>query len=502
MSNQWLWTDGVAAGRPFQADGAGGDSLPTVGVSAVHTPTNTARLAPLPRVAIVGSGISGLAVAHALQGRANITLFEAGSYFGGHTHTVDVTLPTPHGPRTQGVDTGFLVFNERTYPNLIRLFAELGVETAASDMSFSVQVPGALGGQALEWSGSNVSTVFAQRGNLLRPRFLGMLSDLLRFNALCTRLAKGGHEATLMQPISEFLHEHRFGAAFRDWYFLPMLGCIWSCPTDQMLKFPVATMIRFCHNHGLLQVQDRPRWFTVTGGARRYVERIVAGIADKRLNTAVRAVRRGGGEQGAQVVTDAGLEHFDEVVLATHSDQALALLGEGADANERAVLGAIRYQANRAVLHTDASVLPQRRSAWAAWNFEGAAASAAPADDSANRICLHYLLNRLQPLPFQQPVVVSLNPVRPIDARHVLGEYEYAHPVFDGAAIRAQARVPTLQGQGHTWFCGAWTGYGFHEDGLTSGLGVARQMMLCLQERHVGALNASALRGHALRQAA
>lgn len=421
------------------------------------------------KLAIVGSGISGLAVAHALRGRADITLFEANDYFGGHTHTVDITLPTPQGPATHGVDTGFLVFNERTYPNLIRLFAELGVATAKSDMSFSVQVPGAVGGQALEWSGSDLNTVFAQRGNLLRPRFWGMLSDLLRFNKLCTQLAVNGADAAMNQPLGEFLQEQRFGAAFHDWYLLPMLGCIWSCPTDQMLQFPVATMVRFCHNHGLIQVSNRPQWWTVAGGAKHYVEKIVAQIGDKRLNTPVQRIERLA--DGVQITTAQGTERFDRLVLATHSDQALTLLGD-ATADERTTLGAIRYQPNRAVLHTDTAVLPQRHAAWAAWNYE----RAAQADRESAQVCLHYLLNRLQPLPFTQPVLVSLNPVKPIDPSKVLGEYDYAHPVFDLAAIAAQKQVHRLQGQKNTWFCGAWTGYGFHEDGLKSGLAVARML--------------------------
>lgn len=422
------------------------------------------------RVAIVGSGISGLAVAHKLQGQANVTLFEAGDYFGGHTHTVDVTLPTPHGELTHGVDTGFLVFNERTYPKLIALLAELDVKTAKSDMSFSVQVPGALRGSALEWSGTSLSSLFAQRGNLVNPRFLGMLSDLLRFNALSTRIALANEESALIQPLGEFLTAHRFGEAFRDWYFLPMLGCIWSCPTDQMLRFPVATVIRFCHNHGLTQVSKRPQWRTVTGGARHYVEKIVSRIADKRLNTAVRRIERD--NAGVRVVTDAGAEHFDRLVLATHSDQALRLLAD-ATPQEREVLGAIRYQPNRAVLHTDASVLPANRRAWAAWNYERAPERG---DESAG-VCLHYLINQLQPLPFSQPVVVSLNPLREIAAQHVIGEYAYDHPVFDLPAIRAQGHVAQLQGQHHSWFCGAWTGYGFHEDGLKSGLAVAEHLL-------------------------
>ena len=422
------------------------------------------------RVAIVGSGISGLAVAHSLHGQANISLFEAGDYFGGHTHTVDVTLPTPQGDVTHGVDTGFLVFNERTYPKLIELLAELDVATAKSDMSFSVQVPGARRGRALEWSGTSLSSLFAQRGNVVNPRFLGMLADLLRFNALTTRIALANEESALIQPLGEFLEAHRFGEAFRDWYFLPMLGCIWSCPTDQMLRFPVATVIRFCHNHGLSQVSNRPQWHTITGGARHYVEKIVSRIEDKRLNTPVRRIERDAA--GVRVVTDAGAEYFDRVVLATHSDQALALLAD-ATQQEREVLGAIRYQANRAVLHTDASVLPASRRAWAAWNYERAPENGR---ESAS-VCLHYLINQLQPLPFSQPVLVSLNPLREFESQHVIGEYAYDHPVFDLPAIRAQASVAQLQGRHHTWFCGAWTGYGFHEDGLKSGLNVAKQLL-------------------------
>ena len=238
------------------------------------------------------------------------------------------------GEPVHGVDTGFLVFNERTYPGLIGLLGELQVPTAASDMSFSVQVPGAgaLGAGALEWSGSNLATVFAQRRNLLRPRFLGMLSELLRFNRLCTALADSGQEPALAQPLGDFLDQHGFGAAFRHWYFLPMLGCIWSCPTDQMLRFPVATMVRFCHNHGLVQVQNRPQWRTVSGGARQYVNAIVQGL-DARLATPVTHIERNAA--GAFIRTGSGVEHFDAVVLAVHSDQALRLLAQPSAAEHR-----------------------------------------------------------------------------------------------------------------------------------------------------------------------
>ncbi len=421
------------------------------------------------KIAIVGSGISALGVAHALRGKADISLFEAGDYFGGHTHTVDLTLDGPTGPVTHGVDTGFLVFNERTYPHLIQLFADLQVPTARSDMSFSVQVPGVHGQAPLEWSGSSLNTVFSQRRNIVNPRFLRMLRDVLRFNTLCTDIAQRNAEAELMQPLAGFLDQHRLSNEFRDWYFLPMLGCIWSCPTDQMLQFPVATMIRFCHNHGLIQVSNRPQWWTVAGGARQYVEKIVAKIADKRLNTPVQRITRDA--QGVSIHTHGQTEHFDKVVLACHSDQSLALLAEPSHA-EQQTLGAIRYQANRAVLHTDASVLPRSRRAWAAWNYQRAAHTGR---DTA-QVCLHYLINMLQPVPFTQPVVVSLNPVADIDPKHVHASFDYAHPVFDVAAIRAQGQVPALQGQQNTYFCGAWTGYGFHEDGLKSGLAVADRL--------------------------
>jgi predicted NAD/FAD-binding protein len=425
------------------------------------------------KIAVVGSGISGLAVAHTLKGQADITLYEAGAYFGGHSNTVDITLPTPQGMVTHGVDTGFLVFNERTYPNLINLFAELGVETALSDMSFSVQAPKVWGDEALEWSGSNLDTVFAQRGNLLRPKFLKMLADVLRFNKICTRIAEAQKESEMRQPLSDFLKQHQFSEAFKNWYFLPMMGCIWSCPTDQMLKFPVATMIRFCHNHGLIQVSNRPRWFTVKGGSKNYVQKIINDLPDKRLNTPVSLIERD--DSGVRIVTQDHAERFDEVVICTHSDQALRMLRVPTQ-KEQSYLSAIRYQDNVAVLHTDESVLPSRRKAWAAWNYERALEQG---QESA-RVCLHYLLNKLQPLPYEQAVVVSLNPTKPIDPAKIIQSIDYAHPVFDLAAIDAQQHLHEIQGQQHTWFAGAWTGYGFHEDGLKSGLSVARQLLLDL----------------------
>jgi len=414
------------------------------------------------RIAVIGSGISGLSAAYHLREQAEVTLFEAGSYFGGHTHTVDVTLPSPQGMVTYGVDTGFLVFNERTYPGLIGLFAELQVQTSASDMSFSVKTPGASGQRAMEWSGSNLNTVFAQRSNLFNPTFLGMLRDVLRFNTLANALADRGEDHALMQPLGEFLEAHKFGHAFRHWYLLPMLGCIWSCPTDQMLQFPVATMVRFCHNHGLIQVVNRPQWFTVTGGAKHYVEKLLRHIAHSHLQTPVERIERN--RSGARVFTKNGAEDFDTVVMACHAGQALSLLAQPTP-QEQALLGAIRYHPNRAVLHTDTSVMPKKKLAWAAWNYE----RATDLGLESSRVCLHYWINRLQPLPFSQDVIVSLNPLSNIDPNKVLGEYDYAHPVFDLAAIKAQSQLKDLQGQQNTWYAGAWMGYGFHEDGFKAG---------------------------------
>ncbi len=416
------------------------------------------------KIAVIGAGISGLSCAYRLvHGGADVTLYEAGNYFGGHSNTVEVTLDG----RTFGVDTGFLVFNDRTYPHLIALFAELGVDTAPSDMSFSVKLP--LGqepdARVLEWAGGNIDTLFAQRGNLLRPRFLRMAADILRFNRQATALALRG--SIPQMPLGDFLERHGYSEGFRDWYLLPMAACIWSCPSDQMLAFPVSTFIRFCHNHGLLQVSDRPQWRTVRGGSRHYVDTLLAAIGDKRLATPVTAVTRhpAGGARSVRVDSAAGAEHYDHVVLACHSDQSLALLADpGAD--ECGLLAAVRYQPNRAVLHTDASCLPKSRKAWSAWNYQS---NAAPTP----QVCVHYLLNQLQPLPCTTPVIVSLNPIDQPDPAKVLASFDYAHPVFDEAAVAAQGRLSALQGRRNTWFAGAWTGYGFHEDGLKSGLAVA-----------------------------
>jgi uncharacterized protein len=419
------------------------------------------------RVAVIGAGISGLACAWRLaqhDAAIDATLFEANGYFGGHANTVDISLDG----MTHAVDTGFLVFNHRTYPHLVALFEELGVPTTETDMSFSVS----LADHALEWAGTSLNTVFAQRRNLLRPTFLRMLADIPRFNRAATAMALAHCDSTLpSEPVGRFLERERFSAAFRDGYLLPMIGAIWSCPVAQMLGFPIGTLARFCHNHGLLQIAGRPRWRTVTGGAREYVARMLGEIPDARAGDAVHSVRRATrhGEPCVQVQSARGTEMFDHVVLACHSDETLALLAD-ASPGERATLGAIRYLPNRAVLHTDAALLPMKR-AWSAWNYESRNTQ------GDTQVCVHYLINRLQPLPFHTPVIVSLNPVREPRAERVIREFAYSHPLFDQAAIHAQRALPSLQGERNTWFAGAWTGYGFHEDGLKSGLSAATRLI-------------------------
>jgi predicted NAD/FAD-binding protein len=407
------------------------------------------------RIAVVGAGISGLASAWLLSRDYQVTLFEAGKYLGGHTNTVDVNLEG----KTHPVDTGFLVFNEKTYPNLIAMFELLGVDSVETEMSFAVS----LENPDLEWAGSNLATVFGQKRNLLRPAFWSMLADILRFNR--ESIAWLASHPDNERSLRDFLREGKYSSAFSEWYLLPMAAAIWSCPTGEMLDTPLATFIRFCQNHGLLQVFDRPLWRTVKGGGRDYVQKISAQLNDIRIGCPVSAVTR---QADGLVVTHlGGSEQFDHVVMACHSDQALAILGFTATDGQREVLSAIRYQPNRAVLHTDRALLPRDEKLWSAWNYF--AGSGEPGEQP---VAVSYLINRLQPLPFKTPVVVTLNPAREPDPAKVLAEFDYAHPIFDGPAIAAQQRLAEVQGGNGIWLAGAWGSYGFHEDGLKSALRV------------------------------
>ncbi|WP_252346035.1 MULTISPECIES: NAD(P)/FAD-dependent oxidoreductase [unclassified Paludibacterium] len=408
------------------------------------------------RIAVIGSGISGLATAYLLNPRHDVTLFEAADYAGGHTHTVDIEVDGQSFP----VDTGFLVCNRRTYPNLLGLLAELGITLHPSDMGFSVSA----GEGELEWAGSNLNTVFAQRSNLLSPGFYGMLADILRFNRHAERYLQQCHVTPC--TLGELVQREGYRPRFLQHYLLPMAAAIWSSPMRDILAFPAETFLRFCHNHGLLQVNQRPQWYTIPGGARRYVERMLATLKDVRLNTPVLSVSRG--PQQAVVISAHGSESFDAVVFATHAPDTLKILSDPSQA-EQSLLSAVRYQRNLAILHRDPGLLPRRRRAWSAWNYLIQNQPTEP-----QQCCVTYLLNKLQPLPVSSPVMVTLNPPRLPDSNLIDGSFVYEHPLMDQAAMNAQQNLASLQGQQHCWYAGAWTGYGFHEDGLKSALRVAR----------------------------
>lgn len=404
------------------------------------------------KIAIVGAGVSGLTAWYLLRRRHEVTVFEAADWIGGHTHTVDVR----DGERALAVDTGFIVFNDRTYPNFVKLLRALDVARKKSDMSFSVRCEDS----GIEYNGTSLDTLFAQRRNLLRPSFLGMVRDILRFNREATAFARNG-----AQPITlgDFVSRKGYGSSFVDRYLIPMGAAIWSAEPERMLEFPFVTFARFFDNHGFLTVDDRPQWYVVDGGSRTYVERIVAGFEDRvRVSTPIEAVRR---RSDRIEVVPAGrpAEHFDAVVLAVHSDQAFRMLADATD-EERAILGAIPYQANSVTLHTDAAILPKTRKAWAAWNYHR---------DSDARLGVTYWMNRLQSLDATKEWCVTLNRDERIADAAVERRFVYEHPIYTQAAIDAQERSSRIQGRDRTFFAGAWLGYGFHEDGVKSGLTVA-----------------------------
>jgi predicted NAD/FAD-binding protein len=412
------------------------------------------------RIAIVGSGISGLVCAHLLHEAHDVVLFEAGDHLGGHTHTHDVEV----GGRSLQVDTGFIVFNLETYPGFLKLLARLGVPSQPSEMSFSVKDAAS----GLEWRGTNLDTLFAQRSNLFNRSFHKMLLDIGRFNRLARELAV--HPERHDEPIAEFLERHDFSREFRDFYLVPLGSAVWSADPSTFDQFPAGTLARFFDNHRFLQVTNQPTWRTVAGGSRRYVEKIVARLGDRVRRQAVASVRRDADARGGVEVTPRGAppERFDRVILACHSDEALALLADPSDA-EREILGALPFQENVATLHTDAAVMPRSRKAWASWN-------AWIPPTPRGRATLTYDMVRLQSLDSPEPVLVSLNMDDQIDPARVLRRVTYHHPAYSPASVKAQRRHAEIDGRRATHYCGAYWAYGFHEDGVQSALRVTRQL--------------------------
>ena len=407
------------------------------------------------RIAIIGSGIAGLTCAHLLSRQHALTVFEAADWVGGHTHTVDVNW----GGQQYALDTGFIVFNDWTYPHFIRLLEHLGVASRPTQMSFAVHDPAS----GLEYNGHNLDTLFAQRRNLLSPGFWGMLRDILRFNrqALADLDNRRIEEDT---TLGSYLRTHGYGRRFINHYIVPMGSAIWSMSRADMLGFPLQFFVRFCRNHGLLSVNQRPQWRVIEGGSRSYVAPLCQPFAERiRRNCPVARVIRD--PDGVTVISAAGTERFDKVVFACHSDQALALLATPS-ADERAVLGTLTYASNDVVLHTDTRLLPRRRKAWASWNYRLGGAEQAPA-------ALTYNMNILQGIDAPVTFCVSLNQTAQIDPAQVLARFSYSHPQYSLAALAAQARQGELQGRQHSYYCGAYWGNGFHEDGVLSALKVA-----------------------------
>lgn len=430
--------------------------------------SSSLSLEPGSRIAIVGTGIAGLAAAHRLHPHHRLTLFEAGPYVGGHTNTIDVE----HEGRSHAVDTGFIVFNQQTYPGFCALLEELGVASKPSEMSFSVRCAG----EGLEYSGASLRHFFAQRRNLLRPSHWWMLREILRFFARAPRLLETAEDGMLL---GDYLREEGYGRRFREQFILPMGAAIWSAPLQQIARYPARRFIRFFVNHGMLELRDRPLWRVVEGGSRSYVEALTRPFrAQIRTSCPVQAVRRGAA--GAQVtLSDGTTESYDALILATHSDQALRLLEDPSRA-EVEVLGSIPYQRNEAVLHTDTSLLPRRRKLWSAWNYH-------LGEDPQAAVGVTYNMNILQGLAADQTFCVTLNQTAAIDPDKVLRRITYHHPIFSLDGVQAQQRYAEVCGPRNTWFCGAWWGYGFHEDGLQSGYRVASSILGQRQAARVGA---------------
>ncbi|MQX36917.1 NAD(P)/FAD-dependent oxidoreductase [Roseospira navarrensis] len=428
---------------------------------ADHDRGASAPSGPRRRIAVVGTGIAGMSAAWLLSKAHDVTVFERGDYIGGHSNTVEA--PGPNG-QPIAVDTGFIVYNTVNYPNLVALFEHLGVPTHESDMSFAAS----LDSGRLEYAGTGLGGLLAQPGNALRPRFWSMIRDLMRFYREAPAFLEDPRARRV--TLGEYLTAHGYGQAFVEDHLLPMGAAIWSTPVADMRAYPAAAFIQFFVNHGLLKLRDRPAWRTVTGGSREYVKRLTASYVDRiHLNAKITRIRR---VQGGVMLEDLrGETHvFDDVVLACHADEALSLLSD-ADDRERTVLEGFTYTRNRAILHSDPSLMPKARRAWSSWNFIGTRDA-----QGRDQVCVTYWMNRLQGLDDKAPLFVTLNPPRePADGTVIRG-FLYDHPLYDRAALAAQEQVWRLQGRRRTWFCGAYMGAGFHEDGLQAGLAVAEAL--------------------------
>lgn len=425
-------------------------------VTPIRTASETAgRL----KIAVIGSGISGASAAWALNERHDVTLYEKSSRLGGHTATVDID----YDGSPIAVDTGFIVYNEPNYPNLTALFSHLGIATHESNMSFSLS----LDGGRLEWSGAGLATLFAQKRNIFRPSFLFMLRDILRFNKLCLLDRAEGRLADM--SLGAYLDWRGFSPGFTNNYLVPMAAAIWSTPAKRMMEFPAEHLVNFFDNHRLIYRNHLP-WRTVTGGARTYLDALTRPLAG-RIHTGRGAVSIRRAANGVLVRDASGEERlFDRVVLACHSDQALEILGD-ATAEETAILKAIPYRPNRVILHRDESLMPKRRRVWSAWNYH-----ASSSGDGTRDVAVTYWMNRLQGIDSDKPLFVTLNPDREPATDKVFAEFSYDHPQFGSEMVTVQRRLAAIQGENNTWFAGAWTGYGFHEDGLVSGLSAAKAL--------------------------
>ena len=413
------------------------------------------------KVAVIGSGISGTSASYYLNKLGyDVYLFESGSYFGGHTNTVDLDFEGQRIP----VDTGFLVHNDRTYPNLIDFFEELKIETHLSDMSFSV----VRRTDDITWAGTNILTVFTQPRNLFSMRFYRFLKEVLRFNKESKKYLieyEGKPELTL----NEMLIKKDYSEDFKNWYLLPMGGCIWSSPSNEMLKFPAYTFLIFCLNHGLLQIFRRPQWKTVLNGCRTYIEKALSRIDKKFLNEPVLEVISENNK--LKLITEKRTEYFDYCLICSHPPQTLEIF-KNADYLTKNLLSKFKYQKNKAVLHFDESVLPREKIAWAAWNYLSTESTS-----GNDKVSVSYLINKLQPLPVEKAVIVTLNPASKIEKNKVVKEINYQHPLFSIDAIRAQREIVNIQGRQGVYFSGAWLRYGFHEDGILSSKSVINKLL-------------------------